>query len=294
MAAWHHFTEEESEEDNINLEEEVGYDVDDDGELHGPLHMYGRQSREMTVEEKRQLVDEIMLNMEGDYFPRGFLSSLARKHHVHRSTTTRWFKVIKQHMLDGNSVDVRIKKIGNVGRKQKEYTNEFLTFVPLYKRQTERGYATTLHVFKSAIHRLRKRGRLRTQTSKNKQALTGQHKIARLKWVLSHITPIRAEWDPSFEHMQQWIHIDEKWFFINPETRTFYLLPTEDNPYRAQQSRRFKIKAMFMGMIGKPLYDANKKLLHDGKYGLFPFVKYEEAKKKSKNRDKGTIEAKAV
>ncbi|XP_021752866.1 uncharacterized protein LOC110718342 [Chenopodium quinoa] len=94
--------------------------------------------------------------------------------------------------------------------------------------------------------------------------------------------------------MQQWIHIDEKWFFINPETRTFYLLPAEDNPYKAQQSKRFKIKVMFMGMIGKPLYDANKQLLHDGKYGLFPFVKYEEAKKKSKNRDKGTIEAKAI
>lgn len=51
---------------------------------------------------------------------------------------------------------------------------------------------------------------------------------------------------------------------------------------------------MFMGMIGKPLYDANKQLLHDGKYGLFPFVKYEEANKKSKNRVKGTIKAKVV
>ncbi|XP_021766276.1 uncharacterized protein LOC110730758 [Chenopodium quinoa] len=248
----------------------------------------------MTVEKKRQIVDEIMLNMEGDSLPRGFSSSLARKHHVHRSTKTRWFKVIKQYMLDGNAVDVRTKKIGTVGRKQKEYTDEFLRSVPLYKRQTERGYAAALHMSKYAIHRLRKRGRLRTYTSTNKPALTDQHKIARLKWVMSHITPIPAEGDPSFEDMQQWIHIDEKWFFINPKTRTFYLLPTEDNPYRAQQSRRFKVNVMFMGMIGKPLYDANKQLLYDGKYGLFPFVKYEEAKKKSKNRDKGTIEAKTV
>ncbi|XP_021775169.1 uncharacterized protein LOC110739022 [Chenopodium quinoa] len=246
--------DEETQDENNNSEEEGGYDGDDDDEVHGPLHMYDRQSREMTVEEKRHLVDEIMLNMEGDSLPRGFLSSLARKHHVHRSTTTRWFK---------------------------EYTDEFLTSVPLYKRQTERGYAAALNVSKSAIHRLRKRGRLRTHTSTNKPALTDQHKITRMKWVLSHITPIPAEGDPLFEDMQQCIHIDEKWFFINPETRTFYLLPAEDNPYRAQQSKRFKIKAMFMGMIGKPLYDANKQLLHDGKYGLFPFVKYEEAKKKS-------------
>ncbi|XP_021733993.1 uncharacterized protein LOC110700709 [Chenopodium quinoa] len=82
--------------------------------------------------------------------------------------------------------------------------------------------------------------------------------------------------------------------FFNPETRTFYLLPNEENPYRAQQSKRFKLKAMFMGMVGKPLYDEHKNMLHDGKYGLFPFVKYEMAKKKSKNRDKGTLETKAI
>ncbi|XP_021755275.1 uncharacterized protein LOC110720547 [Chenopodium quinoa] len=94
--------------------------------------------------------------------------------------------------------------------------------------------------------------------------------------------------------MQQWIHLDEKWFYINLETRTFFLLPTEDDPYRAQQSRRFKIKAMFMGMIGKPLFDEQNNMIHDGKYGLFPFVKYEMAKKKSKNRDAGTLETKAL
>ncbi|XP_021742829.1 uncharacterized protein LOC110708912 [Chenopodium quinoa] len=294
MATWHQFSAEYSDDNNSSSDEEDGYDADDDVEQQDAEHVYGRQQREMTVEEKRNLVDEIMLNMEGDSLPRGFLSNLARKHYVHRSTTTRWFKVIKQHMLEGNGVDVRTKKLGTCGRKQKEYTDEFLTSIPLYKRQTERGYATTLHISKSAIHSLRKRGRLRTHTSTNKLALTDNHKIARLKWVLSHITPIPAEGDPSFVDMQQWIHINEKWFFINPETRTFYLLPAEENPYRAQQSRRFKVKAMFMGMVGKPLYDENKQLLHDGKYGLFPFVKYEQAKKKSKNKDKGTIEAKAV
>ncbi|XP_021769867.1 uncharacterized protein LOC110734117 [Chenopodium quinoa] len=81
---------------------------------------------------------------------------------------------------------------------------------------------------------------------------------------MSHVPAVG---DPTFSDMQQWIHLDEKWFYINPETRTFYLLPTEDDPYRAQQSRRFKIKAMFMGMI---------------------------AKKKSKNRDARTLETKAI
>ncbi|XP_021762524.1 uncharacterized protein LOC110727264 [Chenopodium quinoa] len=94
--------------------------------------------------------------------------------------------------------------------------------------------------------------------------------------------------------MQQVIHIDEKWFYMNPETRQFYLLPKEENPYMCQQSKRYKIKAMFMVMIGKPLYDLIGNMLHDGNYGIFPFTYQQIAKKKSKNRDAGTLETKAV
>ncbi|XP_021743257.1 uncharacterized protein LOC110709354 [Chenopodium quinoa] len=94
--------------------------------------------------------------------------------------------------------------------------------------------------------------------------------------------------------MSNMIHIDEKWLYINPETRRFNLLPKEEDPYRCQQSRRFKIKAMFIGIIGKPLYDAQGHLIHDGKYDIFPFVFQQMAKKKSKNRDAGTLETKPI
>ncbi|XP_021765211.1 uncharacterized protein LOC110729705 [Chenopodium quinoa] len=92
--------------------------------------------------------------------------------------------------------------------------------------------------------------------------------------------------------MQEVIHIDEKWFYLNPETRKFYLLPKEEDPYRCQQLKRFKVKAMFIAMIGKPLYARDGTLLHDGKYGIFPLVKKQLAKKKSKNREAGTLETK--
>ncbi|XP_048496294.1 uncharacterized protein LOC104907015 [Beta vulgaris subsp. vulgaris] len=94
--------------------------------------------------------------------------------------------------------------------------------------------------------------------------------------------------------MENIIHIDEKWFYLNPDTRRFYLLPREDDPYRCCQSKRFKIKAMFMGVTSKPMYDAEGNLIHDGKFGIFPFVERVAAKYTTKNRDKGTIETKAV
>ncbi|XP_021768495.1 uncharacterized protein LOC110732797 [Chenopodium quinoa] len=51
---------------------------------------------------------------------------------------------------------------------------------------------------------------------------------------------------------------------------------------------------MFMGLIGKPLYDTDGGLLHDRKYGIFPFTVKQLAKKSSKNRVARTWETKAI
>ncbi|XP_021716886.1 uncharacterized protein LOC110684758 [Chenopodium quinoa] len=47
-------------------------------------------------------------------------------------------------------------------------------------------------------------------------------------------------------------------------------------------------------MVGKPLYDANKNLLHDGKYGISPFVFKKRSVKSSKNRVAGTMETNTI
>ncbi|XP_021734052.1 uncharacterized protein LOC110700761 [Chenopodium quinoa] len=197
-------------------------------------------------------------------------------------------------MADGNMIDVRTKKYAKTGLKPREFTDEFLQSVSLYLRQTERSYAAALNISHVTLHYLKKKGRLRTHTTSCKPALTANHKIARMKWVLSHINPVEGNQDPSFEDMSYAIHIDEKWFYLNPDKRRFYLLPSEEDPYMAQQSRRFKLKAMFMAIIGKPLYGINGELLHDGKYGIFPFTVQDKAKKSSKNRAAVTMVTRAL
>ncbi|XP_021751380.1 uncharacterized protein LOC110717052 [Chenopodium quinoa] len=197
-------------------------------------------------------------------------------------------------MAQGSLIDVRSKKIGRVGRKPKEFSDEFLQSVPLHLRQTERSYAAALKISHVTLHNLKKKGRLRTHTSTNKPTLTSNHKVARMKWILSHINPVTSNGDPTFVEMNNVIHMDEKWFYLNPDKRRFYLLPSEEDPYRPIQSTRFKLKAMFMGLIGKPLYDTDGGLLHDGKYGIFPFTVKQLAKKSSKNRVAGTWETKVI
>lgn len=51
---------------------------------------------------------------------------------------------------------------------------------------------------------------------------------------------------------------------------------------------------MFMGVIGRPIYDTNGIEMHDAKYGIYLFVHYVKAKKRSKNREADAFETKAV
>ncbi|XP_021747226.1 uncharacterized protein LOC110713072 [Chenopodium quinoa] len=250
--------------------------------------------KQLTMHNRRKIVDALLVKTNNGTLPRGHMKHLSSEFNVHKSTITRIFTEIKRQLAKGDLIDVRTKKIGRTGRKPLQISDEILQSVPLHLRQTERSYVGALKISHSTVHNLKKRGRLRAHTCCNKPALTSDHKIARLRWILSHINPVTGNEDPTFVDMRNVIHCDEKWFYLNPNKRRFYLLPTKEDPYIAVQSKRFKLKAMFMAIIGKPLYDINGELLHDGKYGIFPFTVQQVAQKSSKNRAKGTLETKAL
>ncbi|XP_021754431.1 uncharacterized protein LOC110719747 [Chenopodium quinoa] len=246
------------------------------------------------MQKKRQIVDALLVKMNNGRLPRGHLKQLSTQFNIHKSTITRIFTDIKKQLAERDLIDVRTKKIGRTGRKPMEISDEILQSVPLHLRQTERSYAGALKISHSTVHNLKRRGRLRTYTTCNKPTLSSDHKVARLRWILSHINPFTRNEDPTFVDMRKVIHCDEKWFYLNPDKRRFYLLPSEEDPYMALQSRRFKLKAMFMVIIGKPLYGINGDMLHDGKYGIFTFTVQQVAQKSSKKRAKGTLETKAL
>ncbi|XP_021752512.1 uncharacterized protein LOC110718019 [Chenopodium quinoa] len=195
----------------------------------------GASRKQLTMQQRRQIVDATLLTMQDGQLPKGHRKQLSIQFRVHKSTITRIFIDIKKQMPQGNMIDVRTKKFGRTGPKPREFSDEYLQSVPLYLRQTKRSYAAALKISHVTLHHLKKKGRLRTHTSSNKPALTSDHKVARLKWVMSHINPVTADGDPTFVDMNHVIHIDEKWFFLNPDKRRFYLLPSEEDPYMAQQ-----------------------------------------------------------
>lgn len=92
-----------------------------------------------------------------------------------------------------------------------------------------------------------------------------------------------------FHDFYDYVHIDEKWFFIDKDRKTYYVTDSEKEPHRAARSKRFLIKVMFLVAVARPRFDTSRNQWFDGHIGLWPCVETQPAKRNSKNRLKGTL-----
>lgn len=256
-----------------------------------------RECADLTEKQRRHIVYRLLeLKQANGKLPWGTQSKLAREVGVHKSTICKLFKRIEEQKNRGECIDVSSKRFGRCGVQNQKHPNseEWLGQVPLNLRGSYRAFAGFLKCSYTHIYRLLKKGLLRAHTSPNKPSVSDGNKIERMKWVLSHIQPATSTQKPCFLDMQHTVHIDEKWFYLNPTTRRLYLLPKEIDPYRSTKSKNYSIKVMFMAITSRPLYSEDGELLHDGKFGIFPFVVKERAKRRSVNRPAGTLETKVI
>ena len=100
--------------------------------------------------------------------------------------------------------------------------------------------------------------------------------------------------NPTFKGMFNYVHIDEKWFYMSKESEKYYLLPQEQEPLRTCKSKRFIAKVMVLAAVACPRFDSSRNQQFDGKIGIFPFTCKEPAKRSSKNRVAGTLETKPI
>ncbi|KAH7847324.1 hypothetical protein Vadar_024741 [Vaccinium darrowii] len=97
-----------------------------------------------------------------------------------------------------------------------------------------------------------------------------------------------------FKDMYNYVHIDEKWFYMSKEAERYYIVPNENEPHRTCKSKRFITKVMILAAVAQPRFDAHGNEEFSGKIGIFPFTCKEPAKRSSKNRVAGTLETKAI
>ncbi|KAF0693721.1 Aste57867_15342 [Aphanomyces stellatus] len=118
----------------------------------------------------------------------------------------------------------------------------------------------------------------RAHSSAVKPILTPANKYARLKFAMEKVGS-----DMVLDAMLDVVHLDEKWFYITQQKRTFYLAPGEQKPQRKCKSKRYITKVMFLSAVALPRYLDDAGCWWDGKIGTCPFVKTEAAIRSSVN-----------
>ncbi|XP_057250640.1 uncharacterized protein LOC125497841 [Beta vulgaris subsp. vulgaris] len=226
--------------------------------------------------------------------PRGLFNKTAAEYEVNRSTIYRIWKDAKRQMTSSGIINAKHKKKGRSGRKFIDVNLDTLRAIPKKNRTTLRSFGEALQVSPSTIYRWVKRGILRPHTNSIKPKLTEAHKVKRLTWVLSLSIPKTVTELSKFQNLSNMIHIDEKWFYMSHVTHRYYLLADEEDPYRSCQSKKWVNKVMFMGGIGRPLFSTGGVMPWDGKIGIYAFTEDVAAQRTSVNRDRGTVQTKAI
>ena len=225
----------------------------------------------------------------GGKFKRNDKKDVAEQFGTNLRTVQRIWADAMEKIDHGLEVDVSNKKKGNCGRKPYDDILSLIPMIPLNKKSTIRSLANALGISPSTLHKKFKLRKIRRHTNTIKPALTEKHKRDRVVFCLSMVDEATL----TLRSMHNIVHLDEKWFNMTKVTRNYYLLPDEDDPERPQNKNSIG-KVMFLTAVARPRYDKDGNVTFSGKIRVWPFVRVTAAAKKSKNRDKGTLETKSV
>ena len=81
---------------------------------------------------------------------------------------------------------------------------------------------------------------------------------------------------------------------MTKKSKSYYLLPEEEESLRTCQSKIFIRKAMFIIAVARPRFDKEGNVTFSGKIGVFPLVTKQQTQRRSQNREAGTLETKPI
>ncbi|KAF0700514.1 Aste57867_8953 [Aphanomyces stellatus] len=151
-----------------------------------------------------------------------------------------------------------------------------------HDRQTLRSLTACIPVSKTAIIKHMKKTKiLRARSSWLKPFITPVNIKERLKFAMSYLRP-RSDGNHCFVNMFDYVHVDEKWFYLTKAKKKFYVYDDEEKALRSCKSKLFITKIMLLAAVARPRFDINKKCIFDGKIGAWPFVEQSPAARSSK------------
>lgn len=238
--------------------------------------------KNLTNRQRQAIFEALLKQSQNGKLKRGCLNEVAALFSVNVKTVSRIWQQAKTRVANGVAVDVSSRKKGRVGRKRVQIDLSAVSGIDLHQRTNIRSLSKAMKVAQTTIYRRIKDGDIRPHTNAMKPHLSEEGKRERLKFCLSMLEPSSLTRQPFFKNMYNYVHIDEKWFFLSKESERYYLLPEEREPLRTCKNKRFITKVMFLAAVARPRFDTIRNQEFSGKIGIFPFIYKEPAKRSSK------------
>jgi hypothetical protein len=255
---------------------------------------------EATSDQRKQIVSHLLLQVEHDTLPvklkYGALKSTAIFFDISTRTISKIWKRARQSYDNPSIRAFRASPLKRSGRPKfydRNAIREAILEVPINKRKTLRKLAAAIGVSHSTLARMKNDHDdcvIRPHSNAIKPTLEGHHKFARVLYAVAHMN-LDME---TYHHYYDFVHVDEKWFFLTEADLFAYLVPGEAPPERSTRHKSHILKVMFLAAISRPRYNADGDCTFDGKLGIWPFVESVVAQRGSIHRPAGTIERKPV
>ncbi|KAG3036467.1 hypothetical protein PC121_g273 [Phytophthora cactorum] len=242
----------------------------------------------LTDNDRKAVIDELLKLSYNGKLPRGAYakvdSNMGRDPTTVSSIWKRYASAVAAGVVGGEWTS-RIKENSGRKRKSRDEVRAKLVSVPVEDRAVERRVAEASGLSTHLIRQAVKKGIVRRQTTFIKPALTSENKMQRVEHALSFIDDATLRFEP----MHNVVHVDETWFYADRNRHSHLVFDGEELPPRAWKSKRFIPKTMFLAALTRPRFDPHRKQRWNGKVGIWSFTEKYEAKRRSKNRAKGTL-----
>ncbi|KAM0828901.1 hypothetical protein ACQ4PT_067230 [Festuca glaucescens] len=255
--------------------------------------MASKATREYyTTETKRHIYATILQrNGSTGRMKRGVLASVSKDHEVPRRVVSRLWEMGRI----GNSINaVKCNRMKRCGRKKIPFDAAAMKAIPPNERTTLDALAHAMNLKKTTLQRRLKEKEFRRCTNEVKPSLMPENIKQRLEYCLRNLEPASLAVEPTFKAAFNVVHIDEKWFFRTKKNQKVYLTPGEEPPHRETKNKGHIQKIIFLSAMARPTYDRDGNCTFDGKIGVWPYVEWVQAQKRSKNRLRGAYELIAV
>ena len=245
--------------------------------------------KEMLLEQQKRALGLLLSQSKDGVLPWGSLTIVADEIGVACSTISRlWGQVHGAHE-ESLIITPEFASRNNSRANALKYSHvEFfqsLKEIPQCHRKTYRSTAKALGVSLNTVQQmLLHRDVCCVHMSSLKPTLMDENKVSRMELALSFIDKNDTS---KFEHMDDLIHIDKKWFYLTKDGQCFIIVADKAEPYRHVQHKSFLTKIMFLCVVARPRYNTNKNSWFDGKIEIWPIRKWEPAKRSSKKCTKG-------